>query len=234
MGVRWIEAPTDKHRHLNGIHRGFPDDFWLQKHIDILKCIQENLFWNSLYKVCEPKVPIHTKKVPEPAKFPTIKGKLYPCLTAADIKAKGMCYGEKCTKWPAGWSESELHKVQLKGYSRAGIHNLNPAPSLYNAAGLLQIKDKMTPYLLDPSLEEFQSMYAFGNGEAMGYYPNNDLIAKRKKALEEQSATQKFKGKGGTKRPHRDSSISLTASNSNERKSQQIRQLRTFCDGYRY
>ena len=99
-----------------------------------------------------------------------------------------MCYGENCTKLPAGWSESELHKVLIEGYSRAGIHNLNPLPSLYNAAGLLHIKDKMTPYLLDPSLEEFESMYAFGNGEAMGFYPSDELVAKRQKALEEQSA----------------------------------------------
>ena len=152
---------------------------------------------------------------------------MHPCLTAADIKAKGMSYGEKCHKMPEGWSESELHKVLIEGYSRAGIHNLNPSPSLYNAAGLLHIKDKMTPYLLDPSLEEFESMYAFGNGEAMGFYPSDELVAKRQKALEEQSArgeitaTQKFEGTGGTKRPHRDSSTSSTASNSRQWKGQQ-------------
>ena len=146
---------------------------------------------------------------------------MYNPLTAAEIKAKGMSYGEKCTKLPAGWSENELHKVLLEGFSRAGIHNLNPSPSYYNAAGLLLIRDKMTPYVLDPSLEEFQSMYAYGNGEPLGYYLNNDLTAKRQKALEEQSAKQKHEGKGETKRPHRDSSTSSTASNSNERKSKQ-------------
>jgi len=144
---------------------------------------------------------------------------LYKPLSAAEIKAKGISYGEKCAKLPTGWSEAELHKVLLEGFSKAGIHNLNPSPSYYNAAGLLLIKDKMTPYALDPSLEDFQTMYAYANGEAMGYYPNDDLIAKRQKALEEQSAKQK-EGKGGTKRPHRDSSTSSTASISNERKSQ--------------
>ena len=102
-----------------------------------------------------------------------------------------------------GWAESELHKVLTEGYSRAGIHNLNPSPGLYNAAGLLSVKDKLTPYVLDPSLEEFESMYAFGHGEALGFYPNRELITKRQKALEELSgqeditATKNWKEQGG-------------------------------------
>ena len=99
---------------------------------------------------------------------------------------------------PEGWSESELHKVLWKGYSRAGIHNLNPPPGLYNVAGLLSVKDKLTPYVLDPSLEDLEEMYSLGHGEALGFYLNGELIEKRQKALEELSrkgdltATKKF------------------------------------------
>ena len=155
-----------------------------------------------------------------PAKYPvTQSGNLYTPLTAAEIKAKGISLGVKCSTLPAGWTDPDVDTVLLEGFSRAGIHNLNPSPSHYNAAGLLLIKDKMTPHLLDPSLEDYQTMYALGNGKAMGFYPNDALIAKRQKVLEEQSAKQK--GKGGTKRPYRDSSTSSTASNPNERESQQ-------------
>ena len=87
--------------------------------------------------------------------------------------------------------------------------------------------DKLTPYVLDPSLKDFEEMYSLGNGEPLGFNPTWALIQKRQKSLEEMSrngdltATKKLACAGGTKRPHRDSSTSLTASNSNERKSQQ-------------
>ena len=109
-------------------------------------------------------------------------------------------------------------------FSIAGIHNLNPSPGHYNAAGLIQIKEHMTPYMLDPSLETFEYMYSIGNSDAMGFFPSQELITKRQNAILEQNnhdgtkASQKSEWAGSNKRPHRDSSASSTASNSHDGK----------------
>ena len=54
----------------------------------------------------------------------------------------------------------------------------------------------MTPYLLDPMLECLQTVYALGNGQAMGFYPNDDLIAKRQRVIDERSENES--GTNGT------------------------------------
>ena len=155
-----------------------------------------------------------------PPKYPvTPDGNLYKPLTAAEIKAKGISLGEKCSTLPETWTEADIDTVLLEGFSRAGIHNLNPSPGHYNAAGLLLIKDRMTPYLLDPMLECLQTVYALGNGQAMGFYPSDDLMAKRQRVIDERSENES--GTGGTKRQYRDSDTSSTASLPNERESQQ-------------
>ena len=153
-------------------------------------------------------------------KYPTTPdGNLYEPLTTAEIKAKGISLEEKCSTLPDTWTETDIDTVLLEVFSRAGIHNLNPSPGHYNAAGLLLIKDRMTPYLLDPMLECLQTVYALGNGLAMGFYPNDDLIAKRKRVIDNRSENER--GTGGTKRQYRDSDTSSTASLPNERESQQ-------------
>ena len=116
--------------------------------------------------------------------------------------------------------------VQRHGFSIAGIHNLNPSPVRYNAAGLIQIMDQVTPYMLDPSLEMFEYMYSIGNSNAKGFYPREELITQRQNAILKQNiqvkegtkASQQSERVGSNKRPQRDSSASSAARNSNNRK----------------
>ena len=120
---------------------------------------------------------------------------------------------------PIGWSDADLQTVQEHGYFIAGVNNLNPSSAYYNVAGLLQNKDQLTPYILDPSLEE---LYDTGNAEAVGFYPKAKLITKREKAIQKQKAQVKKGAKASQqsgrveskKKAQRDPSTSLTASTS--------------------
>ena len=117
-----------------------------------------------------------------------------------------------------------MDRVQKHGFSIAGIHNLNPSPGDYNAAGLIEIKEQVTPYMLDPNLEVFEYMYSIGNSSAMGFYPTQELITQRQNAIAKQhnhegtKASQQSERAGSNKRPQRDSSASSAASNSYDRK----------------
>ena len=63
--------------------------------------------------------------------------------------------------------------------------------------------DKLTPYVLDPSLKDFEEMYSLGHGEPLGFNPTWALIQKGQKSLEEMSrngdltATKNWPVQGG-------------------------------------
>ena len=104
-------------------------------------------------------------------------------ILLSKVAAKGLSYAKLSTEKPKGWSDDDIHLAKCHGFSQAGIHYLKPCPERYNAAGLIQIKDEVTPHLLDPNLKAFQEMYVLGNCEAIGFYALGDLVPRRQNSL---------------------------------------------------
>jgi hypothetical protein len=135
----------------------------------------------------------------------------------------------QCLKKPLGWSDADLQTALEHGYSIAGINNLRPSSESCNVARLLQIRNQLPPYVLDPSLKAYEDLYAAGMAEAMGFLPNAELKAKREIAIQKQKVQvtkadkvpQKSSRVESKKRANRDLSASSTASTSTEKRSRQ-------------
>ena len=74
------------------------------------------------------------------------------------------------------------------GYSKAGINNLRPSSGSNNLSALINYKDLLTPYVLDPKLKMYEDLYAAGLAEAEGFKPNDNIKAKREIAVKKLKA----------------------------------------------
>ena len=92
------------------------------------------------------------------------------------------------TKPAVGWSDIDIKTALEHGYSIAGINNLRPSSESCNVARLLQIRNQLPPYVLDPSLKAYEDLYAAGMAEAMGFLPNAELKAKREIVIQKTKA----------------------------------------------